>query len=128
MFEVNTEELKKCSTQLNTYADALKNNGNRLLDVCSALSGLGGMELVIETIHSLSETLGKESAFTENLAEAAGRIAHKYELAEDQILNYVESSGRDGLNDNVSVSNFSDRSGMNESVKETLEDIDKLVR
>ena len=86
------------------------------------------MEVVIETLHSLNETLGKESSFTENLSEAASRIAHKYEFAEEQILNYVESSGRDAGSGDVSVGNFSDRSGMNDSVKDTLNDIDKLIR
>ncbi len=61
MFKVNTEELKRCSTQFNNDADALKNKAREIDIVCDALNGLSGMELVIETLRLLNETLRKEA-------------------------------------------------------------------
>lgn len=128
MFKVDSDVLRRCSTQLNIDADALSNKAKEIDAVCDALSALSGMEIVIESIRMINECLRKEVGFTENLSEAAERIAHKYELTEERIVEVIENSGRNTGGGNVSLGNFSDRSNMNSSVNETLSDIDRLIK
>ena len=127
MFKVDTEILKSCSVKLNMDSEALKTESQKVEEVRSVLEHLGGMEIVAGTLQTIIANLSKEAAMTESLAQSLGRISYKYESSESRILGQIESGSSKLSGNNVSLTDYTDKSAMNDSAKETLKDIDKLI-
>ena len=127
MFRVDIKALKRCSRQLHSDSGSLLKDQRRIREVIDDLSVLGNMREVIETLESIASEVGNEAKGVETLSEAADRIAFKYETAEMRVLEVAENSSVDIPSVNVKFGDYRNTKDMNPGVRDTFDDIDKLI-
>lgn len=128
MFSIDTGVLKRSSKQLYNDSEALLKNKTLVTQVCDDLRGTSDMTDVIETLEYIAGELTKEAGNVNTLAEAADRIAFKYESTEMRILEEVESVSEDTPKGNVKFGDYNNTDNMNPGVRDTFGDIDKLIK
>ncbi len=128
MFRINTNELKRLSSRIENEALSLLKHKNVIEEICTELSSLSGMEALVSDLRDIAEDLNKESQKTKNLADASSRIAFKYEQAESRIIEHSDNACRGNRGGSISLGKFGCTEGMDPKLKDTLGDIDKLIR